>query len=209
MDLRGTSSVRLCGPATSAPDAETCRPYELDAAGELQDWFSRIPLSRADRHDILGNTSLLTRAFGDVRVEQLMVPEDPPDGRALDSMMHRHSRTHAGFVVGFTTVGVHIPTVLVGRRYFWEIPSRYAPDIIAEVMGLFPVGERRRAEATVLGSYSLDAITSVVVGTSWLSTGTAAPDVLAGFDLRIGRFRLRPTWGFRGGGFDSRVTVRF
>ena len=209
MDLRGDSSVRLCGPGTAGPDRQTCQPYALDAAVDLQDWFSHVSLSRADRRDIIGNTSLLTRAFGDVRVEQLMFPDDPPDGRVLDSMLRRRAKTHAGYVLGWTTTGVHIPTFLVGRRYFWEVQSRYAPDIIAEVMGLFPVGGRRMGEATVLGSYSIDAITSVVVGTSWLSTGTAAPDVLAGFDLRIGLFRIRPTWGFRGGGFDSRVTVRF
>lgn len=36
-----------------------------------------------------------------------------------------------------------------------------------------------------------------------------APDILAGVDLRIDLFRVRPRWGFRGGGFDSRLTVRF
>jgi hypothetical protein len=90
-----------------------------------------------------------------------MFPTDPPDGRMLDSMLRRRSRTHAGYVLGWTTTGSHVPTFLVGRRYFWEVPSRYAPD------------------------------------------------VLAGVDLRIGLFHVRPTRGFRGGGFDSRLTIRF
>jgi hypothetical protein len=209
MDLRGASSVRLCGPATRLPEREVCRPYALTPAGELQDWFRQVPLSPTDRRNILGDTPWLTRAFGDVRVEQLMFPTDPPDGRMLDSMLRRRSRTHAGYVLGWTTTGSHVPTFLVGRRYFWEVPSRYAPDIIGEAMALFPVGGRRIGEATVFGSYSLDAVTSVLVGTSWMSNGTPAPDVVAGVDLRIGLLRVRPTWGFRGGGFDSRLTVRF
>src|SRR5262245_31149291 len=138
-----------------------------------------------------------------------MFPTDPPDGQVLDSMLRRRSRTHAGYVLGWTTTGSHVPTVLVGRRYFWEIPSRYAPDIIGEAMVLFPSGGRRIGEATVFGSYTLDAVTSVLVGTSWLSNGMPAPDVVAGVELRVGLFRVRPTWGFRGGGFDSRLTVRF
>jgi hypothetical protein len=209
MDLRGLSSVRLCGPATPLPEREVCQPYALTPAGELQDWFRQVPLSPTDRRNILGDTPWLTRAFGDVRVEQLMFPTDPPDGRMLDSMLRRRSRTHAGYVLGWTTTGSHVPTFLVGRRYFWEVPSRYAPDIIGEAMALFPVGGRRIGKATVFGSYSLDAVTSVLVGTSWISNGTPAPDVLAGVDLRIGLLRVRPTWGFRGGGFDSRLTVRF
>ena len=138
-----------------------------------------------------------------------MFPTDPPDGRMLDSMLRRRSRTHAGYVLGWTTTGTHVPTFLVGRRYFWEVQTRYAPDIIAEAMALFPVGDRRLGEATIFGSYAVDAVSSVLVGAGWLSNGRSSPDVLAGVDLRIGLLRIRPTWGFRGGGFDSRVTVTF
>ena len=80
---------------------------------------------------------------------------------------------------------------------------------MAEVVAMFPVGERRMAEATIFGSYSVDAITNVVVGTGWFSSANEPADVLLGLDLRIGRLRVRPTWRFREGVFDSRVTTTF
>jgi hypothetical protein len=70
--------------------------FALSPAGEVQDWFRQVPLSPTDRRNIIGDTPWLTRALGDVRVKQLMFPTDPPDGRMLDSMMRRRSRTHAG-----------------------------------------------------------------------------------------------------------------
>jgi len=144
-----------------------------------------------------------------VRVERLMIPSDPPDGRALDRMLRRRARTEAGYVVGFTASGAHVPTVVAGRRYFWDVSSRYSPDVMAEAVVMFPVGGRRMAEATIFGSYSVDAITNVLVGTGWFSSANDPADVLLGLDLRIGRLRVRPSWRFREGVFDSRVTTTF
>lgn len=209
MDGRGASSVRLCAASTAIDAAEGCQPYALFPATELQQWFRTIDFSRVDRHQILGHTPWMIRAFGDVRVEKLMVPSDPPDGRVLDKMLHRRAETDAGYVVGVTFSGAHVPTAVVGRRYFWSIPTRYAPDVMAEAVALFPAGGRRMAEATVFGSYSVDAITNVLVGAGWFSSAQAAGDVLLGLDLRIGRMRVRPTWRFREGVFDSRITTTF
>lgn len=208
MDVRGETSVRLCA-ATSAAADDRCRPYALYPADDLQDSFRLAQFSSAERRTIVGHTPWLLRAVSDVRVEHLLVPSDPADGRALDAMLRRHAATHEGYFVGWTTTGAHVPTVLVGRRYFREVSSRFAPDLVAEGAALFPAGGRRLAEATVLGSYSIDAITNVVVGTGWFSNARSPMDVLAGVDLRVGLLRVRPSWRFRGGGFDSRVTASF
>ncbi len=112
--------------------------------------------------------------------------------------------------MGFTASGAHVPTLVVGRRYFWDVQSRYLPDVMAEAVALFPVGGRRMAEATIFGSYSVDAITNVVVGVGWFSSANATGrHGRVGLDLRIGRLRVRPTWRFREGVFDSRMTTTF
>jgi hypothetical protein len=135
-----------------------------------------------------------------------MVPTDPPDGRVLDAMIGRPT-AETGFVVGFNSVA-HAPAVILGRRYVWAVPSRHAPDVVAEAMALFPNGQRRMFEATVWGSYGVDAITNVLLGAGWFSTGQAA-DVVAGVDLRVGRWRVRPSWRMREHAFDSRLTTTF
>ena len=58
-------------------------------------------------------------------------------------------------------------------------------------------------------AFHIDAITNVVVGAGWFSSANDPADVLLGLDLRIGRLRVRPTWRFREGVFDSRVTTTF
>ena len=138
-----------------------------------------------------------------------MFPTDPPDGRMLDLMLRRRSRRMRD-TCSVDHHRSHVPTFLVGRRYFREVPSRYAPDIIGEAMALFPVGGRRIGEATVFGSYSLDAVTSVLVGTSWMSNGDAGAGRPGGCRL-ANRLIPRPSnMGIPGGGgFDSRLTVRF
>jgi hypothetical protein len=208
MDQRVESAVRLCGPAPEAePDDAHCPRYALYPADGLQRWFQDLQLSASDRHDVVGQTSWLVRAFGDVRVENLMVPADPANGRALERMLRRRSQSETGFVAGFTTVD-HAPTFVVGRRSFWEVPSRHAPDVLAEAVALFPSGSRTLFEATVWGSYRIDAITNVVIGFGWFSEAGTTSGTL-GVEVRAGRFRLRPAWRFRDGGFDARVTTTF
>lgn len=208
MDGRDASAVRLCGPgAALEADADPCSRYALYPAEDLQRWFDGFQLSQRDHREIVGRSSWVVRTFGDIRLEELMVPTDPPDGRILDAMLHRRARTEAGFVGGFTTVA-HAPAVIVGRRYFWDVQSRHAPDVAAEAVALFPIGRRRVIETSLWGSYSVDAITNMLLGVGWFSESQAF-DVVAGTDLRIGRFRVRPTWRLREGLFSSRVTTTF
>jgi hypothetical protein len=209
---RGDSSVRLCPGTDDLSESEPrCQPYALYPAADLQRWFRGIQFTHTDLSELVGRTPWMVRAFGDVRIERLMIPPDPPDGRVLDAMLRRRAKTETGFVAGLTTTGAHVPTFIAGRRYFWAVQSRYAPDIMAEASVLLPMGTggHRKAEATILGSYAVDAITNVVVGSGWFSDGRSGQDVLAGLDLRIGRFRVRPTWRFREATFDSRITMTF
>jgi hypothetical protein len=207
-DRRDESAIRLCGPAAEDGDRElSCTRYTLYPGDDLQRWFGAFQLSPDDRRDILGRTSLLVRAFGDVRIEKLMVPTDPPDGRTLKAMLTRRTTTEAGYVAGFTTVA-RSPAVVLGRRYLWRTQSRYSPDILAEALAIFPKGDGRSYEATAWGSYSVDAITNVLFGAGWFSEG-AAVDVAAGIDLRVGRWRVRPTWRIRESALNARVTTAF
>jgi hypothetical protein len=96
----------------------------------------------------------------------------------------------------------------LGGRYLKEVASRRAPDLIAETMVVAPSGSRAFVEATLWSSYSLDAVTNVIVGGGWFSN-TGSGDLAAGIDFRIGRFRVRPTWRMRTLDFDSRITTTF
>ena len=209
MDGRDASSVRLCGPAPDpVPDNDECPRYSLYPVDGLQRWFQDLQLSEGDRHLVVGKTPWLVRAFGDVKAaDKLMVPADPANGRMLDRMLHRRSDSERGFVAGFTTVD-YAPALVVGRRAFWEIPSHRAPDLLAETVLLFPSGRKTLVEATVWGSYRLDAITNFLIGVGWFSEANAA-SLAAGAEVRLGRFRIRPSWRFLDGGFDSRVTTTF
>jgi len=208
MDGRGTFAVRLCGPSRPVDtDTAACSHYSLYPADGLQRWFQDLQLSASDRREVLGQTPWLVRTFGDVRVENLMVPADPANGRVLDQMLRRRSGTETGFVAGFTTVD-HTPTLVVGRRSFWEVPARHAPDVLAEAFALVPTKGRTLFEATVWGSYRLDAITNVVVGFGWYSESGSVSGSL-GLEVRIGRLRIRPAFRFSDGGFDSRVMTTF
>jgi hypothetical protein len=206
MDRRDSSAIRVCGPASELGD-DRCPRYALYPAESLQRWFQDLDLSSAEREDIVGTTSWLVRTFGDVRVESLMVPTDPPNGRVLDRMVQRRSRSETGFVAGFTTVD-HAPAAVIGRRTFWELPSGYAPDILVEAVALLPTDRRTLFEATVWGSYRVDAITNVLIGYGWFSE-SGGGSLALGTEVRIGRFKVRPSWRVSDGGFDSRFTTTF
>jgi hypothetical protein len=206
MDQRDASALRLCGPASDRPD-DRCPRYALYPVESLQRWFEDLQLTSADREQIVGRTSWLVRTFGDVRVENLMVPSDPANDRMLARMLRRRSDSESGFVAGFTTVD-HAPTLVVGRRSFWEVPSGYAPDLLAEAVALLPNGKHTLFEATVWGSYRVDAITNVLIGFGWFSESGSA-SLAVGTEIRMGKLRVRPSWRLRDGGFDSRLTTTF
>jgi len=206
MEARGQSAVRLCGPSTDDTAMHPCSRYTLYPADDLPRWFAGLHLSQRERRAIVGQTSLLVRAFGDTRIEKLMVPTDPPDGSMLDTMLGRRT-AEAGFVVGFTTAA-GAPALLLGRRDFWPVQSRHLPDFMSEAAAVFPGGDRPSFEATMWGSYSVDAITNLLLGVGWFSnTGTA--DVVGGVDFRIGRWRVRPAWRLFEHALDTRVTTSF
>jgi hypothetical protein len=207
MDERDASSTRLCGPdETARTEPDDCPRYTLYQSDSVQSWFEGFEMSSRDRSNVLGRSSWWVRTFGDVQLETLMVPSDPPDGSHLDAMVRREIRGQNGFVAGLTGV-MHSPAVIIGRRYFWNVEPRRAPDIAGEVVALFSVG-RPIFEATLWGSYTLDAITNVVIGGGWFSERQVA-DVAAGTDLRVGRFTVRPTWRLRERMINARVTTTF
>ena len=208
MDDRDASALRLCGPAGARgvePDA--CPAYALYPADDLQSWFQGFELTDSDREDVLGRQSWLVRTFGDVRLETLMVPSDPPDGSELDRMVRRKVRGQAGFIAGLTGVA-HSPALIFGRRYFWNVGPRRMPDIAAEGVVVFPFDRRPLLEGSIWGSYTVDAITNIIVGGGRFADRDFS-DIAAGSDLRVGRFTLTPTWRVRERRLNVRVTRTF
>jgi hypothetical protein len=62
--------------------------------------------------------------------------------------------------------------------------------------------------STVWGSYRVDAITNVLIGYGWFSE-SGGGSLALGTEVRIGRFKVRPSWRVSDGGFDSRFTTTF
>jgi len=208
MDPRGASAMRLCGPATPQDDRERdCSSYGLRPADDLQRWYEDLQLSGRDYGDLLGRTPWLIRAFGDLRVEQLVAPTDVPDGRSVDRLARRRQISETGFVVGFTTVD-HSPTLVLSRRHFWEVPSARAPDVLLEGVVLLPARHRTMFESTIWASYKIDAITNLLAGVGYFTERHTASAIL-GAEIRLGRIRVRPNWRLADNGFDARVTMTF
>jgi hypothetical protein len=82
------------------------------------------------------------------------------------------------------------------------------PDVAAEAVAVFPVDRRPLVEGTIWGSYTVDAITNLIVGGGWFSERQVA-DLAVGSDLRVGRFTVRPTWRVRERLLNVRVTRTF
>ena len=207
MDMRDHTAVRLCADA-AAENEPRCVPYALYPVTDLQRWFDGLRLSSRERLDIVGHTSWVTRVFGDVRVENLMVPADPPDGRVLDRMLARRSRAQEGFEAGFTTIR-NAPAAIAGKRFFWDIPSQRTPDIVADVSAIVPKGQRTRLQAMLTGSYALDATTSVMAGAGWFSNGRPSAGGVVGFDIRVGRFHVQPLHRLGHDGFHANLVALF
>jgi hypothetical protein len=208
MDARDATATRLCGPVASPEaDAASCPRYALYPANGLQQWFESLELSTREREDMVGRTRWAVRMFGDARVEDLMAPTDAANGHEFDKLLRRRRTDGTGFSVGFTTVD-YAPALVLARRSFWEVPSPHAPDILAEVAVIVPKGRRALMETTVWGSYSVDAITNVMFGFGWFSEARSTSPTI-GAEIRLGRFRVRPNWRLKDGGFDARITTIF
>jgi len=54
----------------------------------------------------------------------------------------------------------------------------------------------------------VDAITNVLIGFGWF-TESGSASLAIGTEIRMGRFRVRPSWRFSDDTFDSRLTTTF
>ena len=157
---------------------------------------------------MLGHTSWFTRPFGVVKVEDLLVPKDPPDGRMLDHMLGRHHRVSQGALAGYGTLN-NSSAFVVGGRYFNDIPSLKWPDLLIEGVAMFQDDQHVNAKVSAFGSYALDATTNVVLGADWIATARRPTDVVAGIEFRVGRLLVRPSWRLREHVYDTLVVAMF
>jgi hypothetical protein len=191
MDIRDpATAVRLCPSSHMDSEGYACRPYSLYGVDDLQRWFDTLQLSAQERLDVVGHTAWFERVFGDVRIENLTVPSDAADGRNLDHILNRREKTQSGMEVGFTWMN-HTPAPMIGRQFYWDVPSRRMPDVMADARMVFPAGQRTAVEAMLAASYALDATTNVIAGESWFSDNTPPAEPIAGVDIRAGRFHVR------------------
>ena len=207
MEMRDQSAVRLCVAGAELNDTG-CRPYALYAVSDEQRWFNGLQLTKGDRVEIVGRTSWVDRVFGDVRVENLMVPKDPANDSMLNRMLNRRTRAEGGMEVGFATTR-NAPTVLVGRRFFWDVPARGVPDITANVTAALPHEGHMSTQALVAGTYALDATTNVLFGEGFFSRTPRNTDPIVGFDIRVGRFHVQPIHRLHGRGFHTTLALQF
>jgi hypothetical protein len=210
MDARDSDrSVRLCvRSASGETSGDNCRGYRLYQIEGVQRWFDTLKLTEDDRREVVGSTSLFTRTFSNVRVEELMVPHDPPDGRVLDRMLRRRPQSGQGLVAGFASLN-NGPGFAVGPRLFRDIQSRRWPDVIVEGVALFPRGQNPAAKVSAFGSYAIDAMTNVLIGADWISRANPSADVVTAIEFHIGMIVVRPSWRLREGVFDSMVVAVF
>ena len=206
MDMRDESAVRLCA-AGSSIDAG-CSPYVLYAVSDEQRWFNGLQLTKDDRVEMVGRTSWVDRVFGDVRVENLMVPKDPDDGRMLNRMLKRRTRAEGGMEIGFATTR-SAPTAVVGRRFFWDVPARGTPDVTADVSVAMPHEGHTSVQGMIAGTYALDATTNVLFGEGFFSRTRRNTDPIVGFDIRVGRFHVQPIHRLHGRGFHTTLALKF
>ncbi len=214
MDRRGPqSSVRLCAasPGETGTDADMpadCAPYALASADDLQHWFEDLRPTGADRSRIIGHTSAVVRMFGDAAIEDLMTPKDPADGRMLHDMLQRSCDSERGLFGGILAA-LKSPAAVVGGRINVPTFLPVVPGLLAEAVAIAPAHQKLHAEASLLGYFRADAILKLVGGVGFYSQDKRHIDTVAGFEVRAGRLRVRPTVRLRTGDLDTRIMFVF
>jgi hypothetical protein len=189
-------------------DDAACAPYALYPVDRVQRWFAALDLPKQDRLALTGRTSLFWKVFSDVRVEDLLVAHDPPDGLALDSMLNRRRRASQGIFAGSTSVS-GAPALVMGVSRYWDVTSRRWPDLGVEGNFVLPSGRRGIPELLLFGSYPVDATVNAFAGVSLTSNRNTNADILLGTDIRVGIVRVRPFRRIRDGVTGARIAVAF
>jgi hypothetical protein len=189
-------------------ERNTCAPYALVSADDLQQWFEGMHLTSADRRRIIGHTSATVRMFGDAAIEELMVPTDPPDGHMLHEMLRRSCDSERG-MLGGVIIAMKSPAAVLGGRVTLPTYLPVLPGLMAEGVAIAPRGQKPRVEGSLLGYYRIDAILKVVGGAGFYSQTSRHLDSILGFEVRAGRLRVRPTIRLRSGDLDTRIILVF
>jgi hypothetical protein len=223
MDRRDPeTAVRLCpesaaaaaadsdaGAGAGAAATDSCATYALASADDLQQWFEGLKLTQMDRGRIVGHTSTIVGLFGDASIEDLMVPADRPDGRMLRRMLERGCDSERGIFAGVITA-LRNPAAMIGGRFAMPTNVPLVSELMAEASAIAPRGQRLRGEVSLLGFHRTDAVLKVLGGIGWFSRDRGNRlDAIAGFEMRLGRLRVRPTMRVKARDLDSRIVLLF
>jgi hypothetical protein len=206
-----TRGVRLCGADLRRAD-DHCQPYALLPGEELQHWFLGPALTPSARDHVVGRTSPAVRWFGDVNVEELLIPRDPAAGDVITSMIHRRASRESGMSIGVTLGEQGERSLLLGGRWAWIIPGRLTPDVLITADGLADTHGIAGIEAGAMAFYQLDLVTKAMAGITWeprRPPGDPNWDLALGAEVRAGRLRIRPRATLRKGLRGTQVLLVF
>src|SRR5262249_16979654 len=119
-----SAGVRLGRPDAAAAE-HRCDADALESGEALQAWFSSTTLPAPVRDRIVGRTNWLFRWFGDVKVEDLLIPRDH-DSSIVRSMTNRRADREGGISIR-SRLGEQSGPLAIGGRWAWGTPGRLAP----------------------------------------------------------------------------------
>jgi hypothetical protein len=169
----------------------------------LPEWQDRLP--KTPRTWIL-------RPFGKPNGGSLSLalPSKHEDFGKPERAQHNRTAVERGFFVGYTPI-LYDYTLFAGGRYTHPLPSRYLPDAVFDGYALVCGDGNDYYEVQMVGGYPLDAISTVFAGCAILGDSADFDDRqlnwVAGLEVRLGRFRFRPS--FRGTGPVSSAWLDF
>lgn len=190
----GPDTILLCpeGAIPKLPFSPRRVTYRLRSTEELEaslmEWNNRLPK---------GSRSWIAQAFGkpDGGSLSLALPASHENFGKPKRAEHNRAALERGFFVGYTPI-LYDYTLLAGARYTYPTPSRYLPDAVFDAYALVCGDGNDYYEVQVVGSYPIDAISSLFAGGAVLGDSIGFDDRqfdwVAGLEVRLNRFRFRP-----------------
>jgi hypothetical protein len=181
--------------------------YRLESISGLMsnsfEWKDRLPRN---------TRNWVTRIFGkpDGSSKSLALPPMHPNFGKPGRAENNQAAVERGPFVGYTPILAGY-TVFAGYRYTQPSHSRYVPDAVLDSYALLTGNGNDYYEFRMMGTYPVDAITSLLGGFSILGDSIGFDhhqlNWVGGFEVRLNHFRFHST--FRGTGKVSSAWMDF